>query len=56
MLLHAAVSLHMMQVPIMQVIDVTIVLQPGVFAIRAVLVIVIGVQVTHAEDSLSDSG
>lgn len=50
MLLHATVGIDMMQMPIMQVIHVTIVLQAGVFAVRPVLVIMIGVQVSHAKN------
>lgn len=50
MLLHATIALDVMQMPIVQVVDVTIVLQAGVFAVGAVLVVVIGVQVSHAEN------
>jgi len=52
MLLHATIGVDMMQMPIVQVVDMTIMLQAGVFAVRAVLVVVIGVQVSHAENPL----
>jgi hypothetical protein len=52
MLLYTAIGVDVVQVPVVQVVDVTIMLQTGVFAIRAVLVIVIGVQVSHAESPL----
>lgn len=38
---------HVMQVTIMQIIDVTIVLNPRVFAVGAVLVIMVFVRMTH---------
>ncbi len=56
MLLHTAIGIDVVQVPVVQVVDVTIMLQTGVFAIRAVLVIVIGVQVSHAESPLVGVG
>ena len=49
MLLHTAIGVDVMQMPIVQVVDMTIVFQAGVFAVRAVLMIMIGVQVSHAE-------
>src|SRR5690554_4944424 len=47
MLLHAAVGVDVVQVPVVQVVDVTVMLQTGVFAVRAVLVVMVGVQVSH---------
>ena len=47
MLLHRAVGVDVVQVAVVQVVDVAVVLHPGVFAVRAMLVIVVGVQLTH---------
>ena len=44
-----AVRADMMHVTIVQVVDVVAVLNPGVFAVRAVLMVVIGVQIGHVK-------
>jgi len=44
-----AVRADVMEVTIVQVVHVVAVLQAGVFAVRAVLVVVIGVQISHVK-------
>lgn len=44
-----AVRANMMQVTVVQVIDVVAVLNAGVFAVRTVLVLVVGMQIGHVK-------
>ena len=44
---HRPILGHVMQVTVVQIIDVSIVLDPGVFAVGAVLVILIFVGMAH---------
>ena len=48
-----AVFTNVMQVAVVQIIDMVAVLDSGVFAVRAVLVVVMGVQVRHRVVSFS---
>lgn len=46
-LLNTAIGVLVMQVTVVQVIDVPLMLDAGVLAVRAVLVVMVGVQVSH---------
>jgi hypothetical protein len=47
MFFNLAVFANMMQMAIVQIVDMIAVLDPGVFAIRTMRVIVMGVKLTH---------